>query len=184
MVQLGYTKGEYTMPMSKEIRAFFVTRIKDEINKKKDAIKTKVNEEALQIEARRLLSDRLGLGTIQARVQKLSQQKEKLDKEQEQVDKELRIALENFEEKPRGYGNFYGSPWNNFTNTAEKVYYEDVFAKEYPEEKVELERLDKLALDAEGTVLLATSQPALVEALNTLLKKYGGDISEILDMIK
>jgi hypothetical protein len=77
----------------------------------------------------------------------------------------------------------YRASFSNIETLAKGENQEIVLTEFCPEYQDELERLNNLKSDVRGTVLLATTEPKLVVALEKLLQKYGGDIEELKEFV-
>ena len=83
------------------------------------------------------------------------------------------------------YVSDYGNTgyFSGAESEALKLYKQEVMEDLYPGMQAKIKEVENIKMNVEGAVLLATTEPKLVETLTTLLTKYGGDISELLEFI-
>ena len=116
------------------------------------------------------------------RYEQIEQQRELLNQEQQEIKTLVFDAVSK--KYPRlgiyRYGNDFLGEVKNFSR---KEFEAQVVEELYPELVPQFAQINRAKEDVEAVVLLSTSEAKLVARLTEVLRKYGGDIPEILDYI-
>lgn len=170
------------MGLTKAVRDFFTQRIYRLLDTKMAAIYNAIDEQKVKDEATRRFCKKWGikLETL-ARWQEIQEQQESLNIEESDIEHEIEKVLAH----SRNHKSNYWSKSNpeELRNVADKDFRNEVLADLYPAAVPELEKLQKIKDEVEGTVLLATTESKLVSRLTSVLTKYGGSIEELLEYI-
>ncbi len=170
------------MGLSKEVKNFFLRKINEVLDARiKEAYKG-IDDKAVDAHCLNIF---LKEHRIEKEYNEIIQVKNDIKKLENRKD-ELQNILGKEINSEKGYGSgyYWGSNIENvIENTAIEKYKADTLKTIYPIAHAEAEKLKAIRDDAEGVILLATSEPKLIERLNKVLKKYGGEIEELLDFL-
>lgn len=170
------------MGLIKETRDFFTNRIFKVLDEKKEKIYKGIDEEKVKKLCVSKLEKECGLEGIFERYKKLEEEKSDLDKKERKLSNEILNGLTGIGKTGLGYYSF-NRLFDAFKEIATDTFEKDVLDGLYPKEQCELRDIQKLKEDVRGVVLLATTEPKLVASLNKVLKNYGGDIDELLELL-
>lgn len=168
------------MGLTKEVREFFTNKINAVLNTRREVIEERIDENLVKQEATKRFLEKFGGVTELARWRKNVQQSAELSKERSK----LKNILEKILDEAGCYRPYINDDKENpFESKAKDLFEKKVKADLYPAEMEQIRHLDKIANDVQGAVLLATTEPKLVLTLNKLLNNYGGEITELLDIL-
>jgi hypothetical protein len=171
------------MGLTKEVREFFTKRINRLLNEKLEAVYAQIDKKAIQTQAVSRFLVELGVPvTAISRYVKIEEERSRLSAEQQDIKNYVFDAVQ----KKYPQCGFYRYA-NNFENEVERIathlFENKVLAEVHPDLVPQIAQINRIKEDVESVVLLSTSETKLVSRLTEVLKKYGGDISELLDYI-
>jgi len=171
------------MGLTKEVRDFFTNRINRLLDAKLQAIQEKIDSDKVTNQAVGKLFSNVNLSpSLLSRYEQIEQQRVLLSQEQQDIKTLVFDAVQK--EYPRlgiyRYANNFVTEVEGF---AKKTFEEKVIEELYPELVPQISQINRIKEDVESVVLLSTSETKLVARLTEVLKKYGGDIQELLDFI-
>jgi len=171
------------MGLNKEVREFFNSKINAVLDKKLEEIKETVDRERVKQICLKKLCDKAGIKMeLLDELQTLQDEITKLNSRQSDVQSEIRSKLReiNVTFDFYGYSNInYNAVRAQAVNRLEN----DVLVEYYPDVGPQVEKIQCIKDDVYGSILLATTERKLVSTLTKLLTNYGGDISELLELI-
>jgi uncharacterized damage-inducible protein DinB len=170
------------MGLTKAVRDFFTQRIYRLLDAKMAVIYNAIDEEKVKKEATKRFCKKWGLKQeVLARWQQIQDEQKALEEEKNDIEHSIEKVLLHSKNHERSYWS--KSKPEDVEKVADKDFRNEVLADLYPEAVPELEKLQKIKDEVEGTVLLATTESKLVSRLTSVLTKYGGSIEELLEYI-
>lgn len=166
------------MGLTKEVRDFFTNRINAVLDKRMTEVMQNVSKEKVANEAVARWCEKYGIENILVRNQKLEQKEEMLRRERSEFTDKLESAYLRATGKAIRWGAY-----DSVIEQAQKEFEPAIMKEWHPVESETVERINHMKDNVQATVLLATTEPKLVTALNSLLKNYGGEIDELLDVL-
>lgn len=169
------------MGLTKEVKDFFKNCITKLIQSKIDEVFSHVDKDEVEKACLNKLLMDVDAKSPYDEYMVLSKSIDELGSMREVAKDKLEKALKS--KYPAFYFPHYASEISGITALAEKNFYTACFKELYPETAKTVAKYTAIMEDVEGVVLLATTERSLVDRLTDVLKKYGGDISELLDYI-
>lgn len=168
------------MGLTKEVRDFFTSRINRVLDNKAKEIESAIDEAGVESTAIYFLCKKVGLpSNIIGTLNNLREENKEIEAKIESMSKQIASALEN-----AGIGGVsYWRADEHLTEKAVEMFKDIILQTDYPQQYERLTKIQRIRDDVYGAVLLATTEPKLVATLTRLLENYGGDISELLDLI-
>jgi thiamine pyrophosphate-dependent acetolactate synthase large subunit-like protein len=168
--------------LTNQTKTFFINRIKNTIQEKIDAQEALVvNKKELEEMALSKYTNDIGIVELYANYCKLNTAIETLEQDRKDLKDEIEKAFKAASEN--SYLWNHKSVPDDIRIKAIDRNYSFALDRMYPEVAAEIERLKKLMDNVEGAVLLASTDSALRITLTNLLERYGGDISDIEEML-
>ena len=169
------------MGLPKETRDFFTNKINAVLDKKLENVRKDIDQEVVTKEATERFCKKYGFwSTSIARFEEIQEQKKALDAEAEKIVEAGERAIEKSGASSR---NYRWSVVSNIKQASLEKFETDVLEELYPNLLASIEKIQKIKDDVYGVVLLATTEPKLVARLSQVLKNYGGDMQELLDLL-
>lgn len=171
------------MGLTKEVRDFFTGRINRLLDTKLQAIREKIDSNKVTNQSvSKFLEGAKISPALLTRYEQIEAQRGLLEKEQQDIKALVFDALQKQYPKS-GIYRYSSSFVNEIERCAEKEFEQKVIAELYPELVPQIAQIARIKEDVAGVVLLSTTETKLVSRLTEVLKKYGGDIQELLDFI-
>lgn len=184
------------MGLTKEVRDFFTERIHKVLNAKLEAINKQINERQVQLIAIQKFCEKWDLPLdIVAQAQKLVKEEERIDAEQNKLKQKVESAISKARTlaHERGekdnpfnrYNSYYGMKGSveQLKDVSFAEYRDEIIGELHPDLLPQIKKIEKIKDEAQSVVMLSTTEAKLVLKLSKLLKNYGGDISELLELI-
>lgn len=171
--------------LNQQVKNFFINKIKDVIQAKIAEQEALIlDQDALKGAAvDKLLAD-TGTADMYDRYLAIDEEMKNLEAEQRTLGKQMDEIFTRALSNCAPYYYYANSSYiANIRNAAYSLHLESIREAQYPEITAEIDRLNSLMDNAEGAVLLASTDKNLRITLTNLLEKYGGDISDIEDML-
>ena len=168
------------MGLNKEVRDFFTSRINRVLDARLKVVMQDVDTDEVESAAYNMFVSKYGGDGLLERSQKVDELRKQADTEEKAIQNELEIVFENAGESKPYWRSDYMS---TVKRTASQEFKNDAMGKLYPTVVPELEKIAKLKDDVQGAVLLATTEPKLLKLLTMVLKNYGGDIDDLLEVL-
>jgi hypothetical protein len=171
------------MGLTKEVRNFFTGRINRLLDTKLQAIKSKIDKKKVTNQSVSKLFAGIKLSpALLSRYEQIKEQQELLSKEQQDIKTLICDGVQK--EYPKSGIYRYANDFvEEVERVAEREFGQEIVGELYPELVPQIEQIERIKEDVESVVLLSTSETKLVGRLTEVLKKYGGDIQELLDFI-
>jgi hypothetical protein len=171
------------MGLTKEVRDFFTGRINRLLDAKLQAIHEKIDKKQVTNQSVSKLFAAIKLSpALLSRYEQIEQQRELLSKEQQEIKSLVFDAVQK--EYPKlGVYRYANNFVDEIERNAEREFEQKIIAELYPELVPQIAQIERIKEDVASVVLLSTSETKLVGRLTEVLKKYGGDIQELLDYI-
>jgi hypothetical protein len=169
------------MGLNREVRDFFTSRINRVLDEKIKEVRKPVDTKLVEKKAIELFTKKYSPVILAGRWEELDEKEKKIREEKKQLSEDIRHALIKSGESLSSYRTDY--LMSDVSYRAKCLFEKDIMAEMYPGVLEEVARIEAIKEDVQGTVLISTTEPKLVEALNKLLMNYGGDISELLKLI-
>jgi hypothetical protein len=168
------------MGLTKEVRDFFTNRINVLLDAKIAKITEKVsNKKVFAVATERFCQD-WGLDPqATQRYYAIKKQREELETELNNIAQDVANALQ----KATKVNHSHWNAIDNLEGIVTKLYRNAVIADLYPDVLPQLEKIEKIKGDVQSVVLLSTTETKLIQRLTSVLKKYGGDIQELLEYL-
>jgi hypothetical protein len=171
------------MGLTKEVRDFFTNRIMRLLNIKLEEVKEQINRDNVRAAALSKLCDEAGISrTVLARWDKIQEEQEALEKEENDVKNLIFSKIQAA--FPNNHISTYRSDvMDEVESFAAREFEDKILEQLYPEQVAQIKKIEHIKEDVEGVVILSTCETKLVQRLTTVLQKYGGEISELLEYI-
>jgi len=170
------------MGLNKETRDFFTNRINKVLDAKLEKLTENVSKDKIEQNSLDMLCKKFGAEDLVNSWRTLEASEKTLHERKSRLENETAILIE----KATGKDNNSYYRRDNFSSmrsVAKELFEKEAMLNLYPKIVPEIEKIENIKEDVQGTVLLATTEPKLVETLTKVLNKYGGDISELLSFI-
>jgi hypothetical protein len=169
------------MSLNREVRDFFTSRINRVLDEKIKEVKKPVDVKLVEKKAIDLFTNKFSPVILAGRYEELEEKQKKIYEAKKQLSEDIRFALlKSGDEFPTYRTDFSMS---EVTYRAKRLFEKQLMEEMYPGVQEEVAKIEAIKDDVQGTVLISTTEPKLVAALTQLLKNYGGDISELLNLI-
>lgn len=171
------------MGLTKEVRDFFTGRINRLLDAKLSAIHDKIDQDKVKSQAVARLCKEVGISpAVLTRFEQIGVQRDELYKEQSEIKNLIFAAIEKKFPKAN-ISRYRDDVISEVEHFCLHQYKNKVLEEVYPELVPQIAQINHIKEDVESVVLLSTSETKLVLRLTEVLKKYGGDIQELLDYI-
>ena len=168
------------MGVTRDVKDWFINRINKVLDEKLESIMEKVDNTAIDTEIIKRFGEKCNDKTLYARWLISEAQESKWRSDRNDLEKETRAVMDNIDGEVHHY---YGYSASGVKDVAKSIFKKEVLKDIYPNVVPQIEQIEKIKEDVTGVVLLASSEPKLVDTLTKVLQKYGGEITELLDLI-
>jgi len=169
------------MGLNKEVRDFFYGKIVAVLDKKLEEIKNSVDRAHVKRICVKKLCDKAGIKLeLLDELHSVEGQIMELNARQADMRSEIRNKLRDINITFSYYSTIDST---DIKSKAVEMLEEDILMEYYPDVAPQVEKIQRIKDDVYGAILLATTERKLVATLTKLLTNYGGDISELLELI-
>ena len=168
------------MGVTKDVRDFFTRRINKVLDERLKVIMRDVDVAEVEETAYDMFVRKFGGSGLLERANKVEAQRQQADAEERAIQNELENVFANAgESKPYWRSDYMTS----VKCIALEKFRDEAMLKLYPAVVPEAVKIAKLRDDVQGVVICATTEPKLLKLLTVVLKNYGGDIDDLLEVL-
>lgn len=171
------------MGLTKEVREFFTGRINRLLNAKLEKINELIDRTFVRRQALELVCAEAGISSSAiSRYEKIQEEQRALAEEEREIRNMIYSKVEKAFPKS-SLSTYRDDVIKEVEGFAARQFENKVLEANYPELVKEINKINLVKEDVQSVVLLSTSETKLVQRLTAVLKKYGGDISELSEYI-